>query len=156
MAIKTISELKSFFETGDKPTQQQFWDWLDSYMHKTDALAMSQITGLVALLDYMMALINNSQSAVLITYNATTGSHVLGASELLEKMIIFAPSEIDMNISKVEAGVDVFITSIKVEPGWSDTISLDLFAKGAPLTISLEDMVAGTKIIYVTKKLPIL
>ncbi len=156
MAIKTVSELKSFFETGDKPTQQQFWDWLDSYMHKTDALAMSQITGLVALLDYMMELINNSQGAALITYNATTGSHVLGASELLEKMIVYAPSAINIVISKVEAGVDVLVTDMEVEPGWSDTLALDIFAKGVPLTMSLTGMVPGTKIIYITKKLPII
>lgn len=31
-----IATLKQWFETGDFPTQQQFWDWLDSYVHKDD------------------------------------------------------------------------------------------------------------------------
>ena len=32
--IRTIAELQLFFETGDKPTQQEFYDWLDSFFHK--------------------------------------------------------------------------------------------------------------------------
>jgi len=34
---RTKEELKQFFENGDKPTQEQFWDWQDSYWHKEDA-----------------------------------------------------------------------------------------------------------------------
>lgn len=34
MAKKDIVLLKEYFETGDQPTQQQFWDFLDSFVHK--------------------------------------------------------------------------------------------------------------------------
>ena len=34
---RTLAELKTFFETGDKPTQQEFYDWLDSFVHKDDS-----------------------------------------------------------------------------------------------------------------------
>ena len=37
MAIQTREQLKQWFETGDFPTQQQFWDWMDSYVHKNEA-----------------------------------------------------------------------------------------------------------------------
>ena len=33
---RTLAELKTFFETGDKPTQQEFYDWLDSFVHKDE------------------------------------------------------------------------------------------------------------------------
>jgi hypothetical protein len=36
MAIQTRTTLKSWFETGDKPTQDQFADWIDSYWHLTE------------------------------------------------------------------------------------------------------------------------
>lgn len=36
MAVQTRDQLKQWFETGDFPTQQQFWDWLDSYVHKNE------------------------------------------------------------------------------------------------------------------------
>lgn len=51
MAQKTRAELKAFFETGDKPTQQQFSDWLDSYFHKDDAISTENIDGLQLILD---------------------------------------------------------------------------------------------------------
>jgi hypothetical protein len=34
MAVKTISILKKYFETGDRPTQAQFGDFIDSVIHK--------------------------------------------------------------------------------------------------------------------------
>lgn len=34
--MKTKEELKLDFENGDKPTQEQFWEWQNSYWHKTD------------------------------------------------------------------------------------------------------------------------
>jgi len=46
MAVKTLNELKAFFETGDKPTQQQFWDWLDSFIHKGDGIEIDDVDGL--------------------------------------------------------------------------------------------------------------
>lgn len=36
MSQKTRTELKTFFETGDKPTQQEFYDFLDSYYNIID------------------------------------------------------------------------------------------------------------------------
>ena len=46
MAQKTKAVLKAFFETGDKPTQQQFSDWLDSYVHKDDSISVDKVAGL--------------------------------------------------------------------------------------------------------------
>ena len=38
---KPISILKTYFETGDKPTQQQFEDFIDSYIHKDDGFVIT-------------------------------------------------------------------------------------------------------------------
>jgi hypothetical protein len=43
MAIKLVDELKQFFMTGKKPTQQQFWDWLDSFRHKNEKIYFSDL-----------------------------------------------------------------------------------------------------------------
>lgn len=52
MALQNRNRLKSWFETGDYPTQQQFWDLMDSYFHLTeDQLSIDNITGLRALLN---------------------------------------------------------------------------------------------------------
>lgn len=46
MAKQPRATLKTWFETADKPTQQQFWDWLDSYFHKDDLIPAASIDGL--------------------------------------------------------------------------------------------------------------
>lgn len=40
----SISTLKSYFETGDKPTQAQFYAWLDSFRHKDDKIALTDLS----------------------------------------------------------------------------------------------------------------
>lgn len=36
MAVEPRESLKSYFETGDKPTQEQFWAVIDSFYHKSE------------------------------------------------------------------------------------------------------------------------
>ena len=38
MAKQDKSKLKDWFRTGKYPTQEQFWDWMDSYIHRDDQL----------------------------------------------------------------------------------------------------------------------
>lgn len=54
MAKQTINTIKNWFRTGSKPTQAQFWDWLDSFFHKDDNIPSGQVEGLQGLLDAKM------------------------------------------------------------------------------------------------------
>ena len=38
--------LKQWFVTGAKPLQAQYWAWLDSYWHKSEAISINAIEGL--------------------------------------------------------------------------------------------------------------
>lgn len=50
MAVQTINQLKQWFQTRDKPTQQQFWDWLDSFVHRSEGIAIENVSGLLDML----------------------------------------------------------------------------------------------------------
>ncbi|WP_343744212.1 hypothetical protein [Chitinophaga sp.] len=51
MAIQSRNKLKSWFQTGAYPTQTQFWEWIDSFLHKAeDQIGIDNITGLRQLL----------------------------------------------------------------------------------------------------------
>lgn len=41
--MKSKEELKSFFENGDIPKQDQFWEWQDSYWHKEEKLPLENV-----------------------------------------------------------------------------------------------------------------
>ncbi|WP_343671833.1 hypothetical protein [Chitinophaga sp.] len=52
MPIRERNKLKGWFQTGAYPTQDQFWDWLDSFLHKSeDTIGIDNISGLRTLLD---------------------------------------------------------------------------------------------------------
>lgn len=53
---KSIPVLKSYFETGDKPTQQQFYDFLESFLHLDSYILVSQVTGLETALETLNTL----------------------------------------------------------------------------------------------------
>lgn len=46
MAKTAISVLRGWFSPGKYPTSVQFWDWLDSFVHKDDKIAISSVTEL--------------------------------------------------------------------------------------------------------------
>lgn len=46
MAKQTLNILKNWFRTGLKPTQQQFWDWMDSFFHKDEKIPLTSIDGI--------------------------------------------------------------------------------------------------------------
>jgi hypothetical protein len=50
MAVQTLNTLKNWFRTGLKPSQQQFWDWLDSFRHKNDKVPVADVEGIDELL----------------------------------------------------------------------------------------------------------
>ncbi len=43
MGVIKKEQIKSYFETGDKPKQQEYWDTWDSYWHKDELLPQDRI-----------------------------------------------------------------------------------------------------------------
>ena len=41
--MKSKQEIKKFFENGDIPNQEQFWDWQDSYWHKDEKIPSDKV-----------------------------------------------------------------------------------------------------------------
>jgi len=46
MAKTTINTIKQWFKTGLKPTQDQFWNWMDSFWHKDELIPQKNIEDL--------------------------------------------------------------------------------------------------------------
>ncbi|MGR3790661.1 hypothetical protein ACUXZJ_07095 [Flavobacterium sp. TN-1] len=40
-------QIKQWFKTGETPTQEQFWQWMDSYFHKSEKIPINQIEGII-------------------------------------------------------------------------------------------------------------
>jgi len=50
MALTSLTDIKNWFKTNLIPTQQQFYDMFDSFRHKNDKVAASDVDGLTTLL----------------------------------------------------------------------------------------------------------
>jgi hypothetical protein len=70
MSKQSISTIQNWFRTGQKPTQAQFWDWLDSFFHKDDDIPSAQVEGLQELLATKMDIKQVVTSEQVGTYNS--------------------------------------------------------------------------------------
>jgi hypothetical protein len=86
MAIKQRDLIKTWFETGDFPTQQQFWDAWDSYWHKEDAIPIAAVSGLADIL-YTIP-VNTNQ--IINGSISGTGTVALPAGKLVYGLAVFA------------------------------------------------------------------
>ena len=49
--MTTIETLKQWFSNLKKPTQEQFWAWLDSFWHKSEKIPIESVEGLDKLVE---------------------------------------------------------------------------------------------------------
>jgi hypothetical protein len=70
MAKQSIIQLKNWFVTQAKPIQNQFWDWLDSFRHKDDKIAVDDLEA--SLKDLILNTPDSNTVNTAITNEATT------------------------------------------------------------------------------------
>ena len=107
MAKQSINTLKQWFETGDYPTQQQFWDWLDSFFHLDAELQISNIQNLETILESkadasQLAALNNR---VVLAAGATQWN--VPAGTLVEIIVVLEATEITFKCGTAPGGNDV-------------------------------------------------
>jgi hypothetical protein len=51
----SLNTIKNWFKTGLKPTQAQFWAWMDSFWHKDEQIPMAKIDGITNLISQINA-----------------------------------------------------------------------------------------------------
>lgn len=69
--MKTKQELKQYFENGDIPKQEEFWEWQESYWHKDEKIPQDNISGLTdSLKTKLNAPASGGSGFYFITYNS--------------------------------------------------------------------------------------
>lgn len=109
MAVQTRTYLKGKFETGDKPQEQDFADWIDSFVHKTE---------------------NGNTVAI----EAGGGSFVLAAGELMDKMIIKSATLQNVSVGTTPGGTEV-VNAQSIAAGSYYPHTEDFFANGSAVTL---------------------
>ncbi|WP_213277699.1 M14 family metallopeptidase [Chryseobacterium indologenes] len=132
--MKTKEELKKYFENGDIPVQEEFWEWQDSYWHKNDLIPINQIQNSGQIIqqnssfnDYMNPTLEVGALAISGSVGFPTGSTIRGRTdsfldivyanqiELLGDMLlqtIFYYSDTNVFISKQDINAKTFTPTI--------------------------------------------
>lgn len=152
MAIRTVNELKAFFETGDTPTQQQFWDWLESFLHKNDGITIANVTGLTAALNGKLDQVQFDayEQGILVAADDNI-EYAISNGILLERVITCYGSTADIAISVVEMGGEDILPLTPIDAGWQQPLELNrVFENAATLYIS--GIPAGSKLLFMMRK----
>lgn len=81
--------LKNWFKTGLKPTQIQFWAWMDAFWHKDEAIPISSVSNLTTILNAKAesAQLNGKQDKL------TAGANITIDPDTKEISAVIPPSE---------------------------------------------------------------
>jgi hypothetical protein len=144
--------VKPWFETGDKPTQAQFYTLFDSIRWNDEAIAIGDIIGLVAAL---LGKVNTSDYEGQLISTDVPITYTLPAGYLLERVVAFYGSgSTNMQISKVSMGATDLIDKDDVVAGWNQPIDLNIFAP-VNTDIYIDGIPAASKIVILKRKIKI-
>lgn len=87
MPATALDTLKGWFQTGDKPTQAQFYAWIDSFRHKDDKIGAADLS--TELNNYLNSL-SASVGFVVLAPGAT--SWAAAAGTLVDTIIFEDPA----------------------------------------------------------------
>ena len=146
MAQQTIATLKNWFRTGAKPLQGQFWDWLDSYWHKSETIPSSAVTGLDALTTRVEVLEGAASNKITLTGSGASITYAIPAGSLLEKAIIKSTATMSYTVSNTPGANDIPVGDT-LTAGQLGLFYLDLYADGAPRNVYFETLSGSVTII---------
>ena len=162
MAKSDKNTLKSWFQNGDYPNEDQFWSWMDSYWHKDEPIPIDIIEGLPALLagkatqqdidnlnlriDELQASIGSGPTEVVYE---TDGVFLISDGKLLERVVIIPSADSDIGIGYA-VGIDDIMPTMPLLADRAEVITLSIYAIG-DTPIYFTGIVASTTIKLYTR-----
>jgi hypothetical protein len=135
MAIQNRTTLKNWFKRGLKPLENQFADWIDSFWHKSDTIAISDVSGLQAELDDLAAGGGGAGAADgLIVPISNGGTIALAANQMIRFMVVRSATTQVVKCGTSGGGSQIF--NVEVAAGGAYPHD-ETFVTGAASTLTL-------------------
>lgn len=93
--ITDLNQLKNWFKTGLKPTQAQFWAWMESYWHKDEEIPQDKIKGLSESLE-------NKAETSAVEAKANADASELSDDNILKWKEVLNVGELPTNIATID------------------------------------------------------
>jgi hypothetical protein len=105
--MKTKEELKLYFENGDIPKQEDFWEWQDSYWHKDEKITQNSIESIEKVIPFFTNGNELLGSAVVITIPSNTKKIIDGAYAF--SGMNYQVLKVNLNEGLEEIGLSAFL-----------------------------------------------
>lgn len=148
--------VKPWFQTGDKPTQAQFYQLFDYLFFKDEGITMADVAGLVAALagKASQAVFDDFQKGELIETSADV-IYAQGANTLIEKIIIIPGADAAITIGTTNGGEEIMVsTNIEVTDYGTYPFIIDAFS-AVDRNLYINGIPANSKIIILKRPLKI-
>lgn len=143
--------VKPWFETGDYPTQAQFWQWMDWLRWKDEPLQIDDVQGLAGLVNSIITLAAVKVNYVQLLTLITDGLFIMPNGLIITGIIVDASNDFVLNIGATPGGNDI-VDSLPITGGKQEPITLMIYAK-AEKTIYFSGINAPTDFIILKNSL---
>lgn len=128
---QAINTIKSWFQTGDKPTQGQFHDWLDSFWHKDDIIPIASVDGLSSQLSGLATQAAlDALKAIVLTTSSVTASVSLPAGTILNKIRVKSTGAQTISVGTTPGGNNILAGEV-LSPGQVGLFVVDIDIESA-------------------------
>lgn len=142
---------KTWFETGDYPTQAQFWQAFEWLRWKDESLQISDISGLQQLVNSIITLAAVKVKYIQLINLISDGSFVMDEGLIITGIIVDAPNDFVLNVGTTPGGTDI-INAMPITGGTPEPVTLIIYAK-ADKTIYFSGINASTNFILLKNSL---
>lgn len=149
MAKKTVTELKSVFETGDTPTQQNFADAFDSFRHQDEKIQLSDVVGLAGdgttiTLDSAnkLTIVDNGITEAKIKADSITSAKIKDKSISLSKLASDVPV-VGLTVEEKTRVTELAPSGGKVATDYGNYVVADSKTTGTASTDTITDQITG-------------
>lgn len=119
MAKQSLNNIKNWFKTGLKPTQNQFWDTWDSFWHKDEAISIQSIQNLSE------TLIGKASAQALTNHVNDENAHGIDELNATINQLLQTVSELQ---SQLESSIELQFTGADVDENGNLDLSQNLDA----------------------------
>lgn len=143
--------VKPWFETGDYPTQVQFWQTFDWLRWKDEPLLITDVQGLQEFINSIITLAAVKVNYVQLLTLITDGTFIMPAGLIITGIIVDAPNDFTLNIGSTPGGNDI-VDSLVITGGKAEPVTLMIYAK-AEKTLYFSGINASTDFIILKNSL---
>lgn len=140
---------KQWFETGDKPTQAQFYTTFDNLRWKDELIPIAEVTGLV---NALLAKVNASDYEGQLVPCDAPFIFTIPAGYKLEEIIPFYGAAGTMQAGFGAYGSIDLLNEDEIVAGWNQPLQTNYFAP-VNTDLYIDGIPAGSKLVFLKRKI---